>query len=457
MSFLSDKRGQVLLVIALMGSILVLAVALAVDSGNAFVTKARITKAVDAACLSGMKNLAQGQSTASTIANHIFNANYGAGAPTPTITFPTDAYGDQQVQVSATANVPTTFARLLFPSWKVADEATATRGRLVMALVLDNSGSLTSNGGKTAVQKSVPVFVNLFDDSQDYVSLITFGSNSNIKFTMAHNFKTTVTNDVKALVPGGGTFGSGGTYVATDGPPITLANNQINTISVLAGQNIVRVMVYFTDGLVNTIQDTFTCYNSTTKKNVSAFVNYGGFDNNPVTNRVDVFNPPDGTDWCPGDSGTNKGISWGSCTTGDSGCTNTGNPACRIVYDSSHDVCQDSAGHYITTFPSQNSGTPNINRANVTTEAQYRALQSAKAMQAETPGVIIFTIGLGTDTSTQTFLKQVANDPGSPTYNASLPQGEFFYIGDCSKVDCTAEMETAFQQIAAKVLLRLTE
>ncbi len=98
MSFLNDKRGQVLLVVALMASILVLAVALAVDSGNAFVTKARITKAVDAACLAGMKNLAQGQSTAGTIATHMFNANYGAGAPTPTITFPLDAYGDQQVQ-----------------------------------------------------------------------------------------------------------------------------------------------------------------------------------------------------------------------------------------------------------------------------------------------------------------------------------------------------------------------
>lgn len=454
MSFLSDKRGQVLLVVALMASILVLAVALAVDSGNAFVTKARITKAVDAACLAGMKNLGQGQSTAGTIALHMFNANYGAGAPTPSITFPTDSYGDQQVQVAATTNVPTTFAKLLFPTWKVADEATATRGRLVMAVVLDNSGSLNSNGGKTAVQKSVPTFINLFDDSQDYVSLITFGSNSSIKFTMAHNFKTTVTNDVKALVPGGGTFGSGGTYVATDGPPITLANNQINTIPILAGQNIVRVMVYFTDGLVNTIQDTFTCYNSTTKKNVSAFVNYGGFDNSPATNEVDVFNPPDGTDWCQ-NSGNNRCIDSG--TDKDPNCITTGNPACRIVYDSAGDACKDSGGSYVTTFPSQHSGTPNINRANVTTEAQYRALQSAKAMQAETPGVIIFTIGLGTDTSTQAFLKQVANDPSSPSYNASLPQGEFFYIGDCSKVDCTAEMETAFQQIAAKVLLRLTE
>ncbi len=298
--------------------------------------------------------------------------------------------------------MPTTFAKLLFPTWKVADEATATRGRLVMAVVLDNSGSLNSNGGKTAVQKAVPTFVNLFDDTQDYVSLITFGSNSSIKFAMAHTFKTTVNNDVKALVPGGGTFGSGGTYVATDGPPITLANNQINSIPVLAGQNIVRVMVYFTDGLVNTIQDTFTCYNSTTKKNVSAFVNYGGFDNSNPTNRVDVFNPPDGTDWCPGGSGSG----WGACTSADSGCTNTGNPACRIVYDSVGDVCKDSGGSYITTFPSQHTGTPNINRANVTTEAQYRALQSANAMRAETPGVIIFTIGLGTDTSTQTFLKQ---------------------------------------------------
>jgi Flp pilus assembly protein TadG len=449
MSFLRDKRGQVLLIIALMMPILILAAALAVDSGNAFVTKSRLTKSVDAACLAGMKNLAQGQSTATTIATHIFNANYGGGAPTPTITFPTDSYGDQQVKVTATSNVPTAFAKLLFPTWTVADTAVATRGRLVMSIVLDKSGSMGSDGGMTALKSAVPTFIDYFDDTQDYVALITFGSNSTINFPMAHTFKTTITSDVNALSAGGGTFGSGGTYVATDGPPMTLADNQINSIAVVGGQNIVRVMVYFTDGLMNTIQDSFTCYTSSTN-HVTAMFNYGGYD--PTTNEVDVFNPPDGTDWCPGE-GT------GSCVTNDTTCTGGANPACKIVYDSHGDVCQNPYNTNVTKFPSAQYGQTSINRANVTAEAQYRALQTAATMRGETPGIYIYTIGLGSGVSatTQTFLKEVANDPSAPTYNSNLPQGEFFYVPDCPSSNCTTELQTAFQIIASKVLLRLTQ
>ena len=95
----------------------------------------------------------------------------------------------------------------------------------------------------------------------------------------------------------------------------------------------------------------------------------------------------------------------------------------------------------------------------MTAEAQYRALQTAAAMRAETPGTYIYTIGLGSgvSTSTQTFLRQLANDPASPTYNADLPQGLFLYVPDCPSSTCTSELNTAFQTIASKILLRLTQ
>ncbi len=450
MNLFSDKRGQVLLVVALMMSVLIIAAGLAVDSGNAFVTKARLTKSVDAACLAGMKNLSQGQSTASSIATHIFNANYGSNPPAPTITFPTDAYGDQQVQVTATSVVPTTFAGLLFRHWTVADTAVATRGRLVMALVLDNTGSLLTNGGATAVKNSVPTFVNYFDDTVDRVSLISFGwtgSGSNtytaskINFAMSTNFKSTIDSDVNGLKAGGGTFGTGGTYVASYGPPITLADHQIATVPVLGGNNIVRVMVYFTDGKVNALQDNFTCYTSS-KNSTQVLVNYGGYD--PPATTVDTFNASDGTDWCPSShctftSGKTSGIG--------------------IAYNSSGSLCQNPYGTYVSKFPSVQYGQTAISRNAVAAEAQYRALQAAATMRAETPGIYIFTIGLGTDvdTPTQTFLKEMANDPSSPTFDASLPQGQFFYIQDCSTNDCTTQMKTAFQIIASKILLRLTQ
>jgi len=467
MRLLKDDRGQVLLVVALMMSILILAAGLAVDSGNAFVTRARITKAVDAATLAGMKTLSQGQSTATTIATHIFNANYGPGAPTPTISFPTDSYGQQQVRVTASATVPTTLAKLRFPFWTVADAAVATRGKLVMALVLDNTGSLTTNNGAVAVKTAVPIFINGFDDTQDRVSLITFGkkvgstvyTGSTVNFAMGQPFKSTINADVGALNAGGGTFGTGGTYVAGYGPPIALADKQIASVPIISGANTVRVMVYFTDGLVNAVQDTFKCYTSSTAY-TNVLVNYGGFDKGSggFDNWVHTFQATDGSDWCS-TSGTTY-----NCTTDSQGNSNN----IAIAYKSGSspgNLCQNPYGtaHYVKTFPSQQYGVQTtISRTNVTAEAQYRALQSVNAMRAETPGVYIFTIGLGNsvDATTQTFLKEVANDPSAPTFNSSLPIGQFFYVKDCSGTNqslCTSELTTALQLIQSKILLRLTQ
>ncbi len=74
---------------------------------------------------------------------------------------------------------------------------------------------------------------------------------------------------------GGGTFGTGAgsqpLLSSTEGPPMSLADLQNNSIVVGPGQNIVKVMVYFTDGLMNTVQDNFDCPSQ-------VLLNYGGFD-----------------------------------------------------------------------------------------------------------------------------------------------------------------------------------
>ena len=127
------------------------------------------------------------------------------------------------------------------------------------------------------------------------------------------------------MQPGGGTFGTGGTFVATDGPPLTLADNQITGVPIQSGQNVTRVVVYFTDGLMNTVQDTFTCYTSATAF-VTPLLNYGGWDSGTA---VDTFNPVDGTDWCPGGAG--------NCTY--SPKINQSYNA--IAYDSKGDFCQN--------------------------------------------------------------------------------------------------------------------
>ena len=316
-----------------------------------------------------------------------------------------------------------------------------------MSLVLDRSGSMANNSGWTALKTAVPIFINYFDDTVDSVAMVTYASNATVNIPIGHNFKTPITSAVNAWTKttfAGATFGTGGTYVASVGPPLTLADNQIGTVPIAAGDNIIRVVVYFTDGLMNTIQDTFTCYTSSTIK-VTPRLNYGGYDADVNGHpEVDSFDTISGTDWCP-----NGGS--GYCISSFSSV---------LAYSSAGKACQNPYNTNVTKFPSQQTGLQTaITRANVTTESQYRALQTAAAMREETPGTYFYTIGLGTGVDA-TFLGKLANDPSSSTYNANVPPGQYFPVPDCTSgtsAKCTQELQTVFQTIAAKILLRLTQ
>src|SRR5271165_15916 len=460
MSAIKGEQGQILVVLAVGLLILILFMGLAVDVGMAYITKANLSKAVDAACLTGMKALPQGQPTATTLATHIFNANYGPNPPVPIVTFPVDPQnGDQQIKVTATANVPTFFAQHFFQFWHVSDTAIATRGKLVMSLVLDRSGSMATTGstqggpslqvavGKTTTDNG---FINDWDDTKDEVAMISYGSSATVDVAINYNFRAPITTKVKNLTFAGGTFGTGGTYVANIGPPLTLADNQIGSVPILPGQNVTRVAIYFTDGLMNEIQDTLSCNGTLTP------YNFGGYDDGSgggnTVHSVGFFNPANGTQIYMYDGSS----TWYTCNSSGQCTTKTTTSCLRNV-----------AG-----FMSVQSGTIKpFNRANVTAEAQYRAKQTANAMRAETPGTYIYVIGLGqqihTSMSTKAFLATLANDP-NPTdydgtqitggvYSPSLPAGLVKIVPDCPSTACTTELQKAFQDIASKILLRLTQ
>ncbi len=443
-SLVNRDEGQLAMAFAVLLTIIVLFTGLAIDAGLLYVTKARLSNAVDSACLTAVKNLWQGQTTATAVATNVFSANFGPDAPMPSVTFPVDASGNQQVKVTATTNVNTLFMGILssLKTLPVSANAVATRGDLVMSIVLDRSGSMcggtvscdsgvTGDNGGEALRSAVPTFVGDFDESNDRIGMVSFASNARVDVPIGYSFKQSLTNAVNAMAFSGGTFGtgagSGSTLSSTQGPPLSLAQLQNDSVPVQPGQNIVKVVVYFTDGLMNTIQDTFACPAAT-------LINYGGHDSG---SQVDIFDPASGTDW-------------GHYTSG------TGFP-----YDSISDICKNASKQIVTTFPSQQSGTSKtLSQSNVTAEAKYRAIQTAIALRTETPiPTFIFTIGVGSgiSSSTQAFLAQLANDPSYSTYISGQPAGLFFYIPNCPSTTCTTAVQKAFQTIAAKVMLRLTQ
>jgi len=457
-AFFRREGGQIFIWLAVGLPLLILFAALALDLGIIYYTDARLCNAVDAAALTGAKNFSLGTATAQELATDMFQANFPSPA---TLTFtwcPASAgcVGSAvSLTVKATTTVNTTFMSYLpsFAQWHISDTATATRSTLVMSLVLDRSGSMSTNGGGTALQSAVPAFVADFVQGSDYIGMVSFADNASVDVPITTNFRPAIPNAVAALNFNGGTFGTGAgtnaSFSTTHGPPLSMADYQNNTVTLPAGEPETKVAVYFTDGLMNEVQDTLNCTNSPPG---ATLYNFGGYDDDGsgTVTTFDFFNPTINTHPAADLSYFYAGPSSGACTGGYGFCN--GNPPYNLAA-----VCQG-----VTQFYSQkNSAYEDFNRANITAEAQWRALYTAHVMRNESPvSTFIYVIGLGhaisDDTSTKNFLGALANDPNYPGYDSSLPQGLFLIVPDCPSSACTNELNTAFQTIAAKVLLRLS-
>ena len=329
------------------------------------------------------------------------------------------------------------------------DASGSPRRKVIMSMVLDRSGSMTSDGGAVAIQSAVPTFISLFNNLFDDVALLSFSSNARIDVPIGHNFIAPIDNAVASMEFIGGTFGTGAgnqpILSPTVGAPMSLADLQNNSVVVPPGQKVSKVMVYFTDGLMNAVQDNFHCGGR--NNNNLTLINYGGYDSGTEVGFFDPTCSPNSSNGCTNESGHES--QWGTCT---DGCPN------GFPYDPNGDVCKNSQGQPVTTFLSQQTGQQTaFSRAHVTVESQYRAIYTANAMRTESPvPTYIYTIGLGNSVSpsTQAFLAQLANDPRYPTYISSQPAGEFFYIPNCPSPTCTAELTAAFEAIASKLLPR---
>jgi len=398
--------------------VLILFVGLGVDLGFVYITKANLSKAVDAACLAGVKNLPSGTQNATDVASSIFTANYGrpsrdTAAVVPHIVWGKDASNNTILDVDATATVNTFFLRVL-PLWRtmsVKASGESTRMNVVMSLVLDWSGSMftappTGSGGALNgnLTKAVDAFIDNFDDDLDRAAMATFGSFAQLNVPMQYNFKTPIKNAELDLTNLGRTFSDGG---------LSIGYQQIQNVALNPGEKVLRVIVFFTDGFANTFQDNFSgC----------GVLNLG---------QSDPFGNPPPTSWDYSFMKPSNG-SGASCSA--TKFYSVGGDLAGVIY---------------------NAGTVTINdnNQNIWREGQLRALATANL--ARSTNILIYSIGLGNDPTkiNQTFLKQIANenDPSNPTFNSSQPAGEAAFAPTAD------DLEAVFQEIATKILLRLTK
>ncbi len=250
----SRQDAQTLVFFLLSFGAIILLCGLAIDSGLLYLSKARLSRAVDGAALAAVGNFhrdndpATNRDDVAVIMRNFAVANFtdlgtgpaggistlndsrtvkstgsyllptGQTAYTYTYIFndgTTDANGwyKRFVQVvlntgsggsitSATCNsrcpVHTYFinyAGSYFRDLKVSASAVATRNPRLIMIVLDRSASmLAGGGGAYGLPQSVVTFLNFFDTSSDDIGIVSFGTSARLEMPLTTNFITAGTN-----------------------------------------------------------------------------------------------------------------------------------------------------------------------------------------------------------------------------------------------------------------------
>ena len=439
--------GQVLVLFLFFSVVLILFVGLGLDLGFAYITKAQLSKALDASSLAAVSNYSgtdakNGSPIANGIAKSTFWANYGSnglsgrattGQVTPVGFFTADATTGVLTYTNTASTTIHTYFLGVIPQWKtltVGDTAVATRAPVVMTLVLDRTGSMDPNGPTPAICASqtqggkylpgaVKDFINIFDEGLDRAALVSFASSSanDVKMTAKGGlFKNSIISTVSGFTWAGGTCSIAGLTNAL------VIQDGVNFVS-----NVVKAVVFFTDGRANMSQGVFN----------RVPYNFGGID--PIQASCPPFADPGAFFYLTNTAENAQNTSV---------CDNNGN--CGGV-----PTCGRRSGLTIpnSTFTNANGIEKNFCASWITEDATNRCVLIANQMRAS--GNYVYAVGLTAGVNpfapplVET-LQQIANDPDSSKFDPTLPVGAAF-------LSHGEDLTEVFKQVAADIILRLVQ
>lgn len=185
--FTSDARGNYAILFAIAIIPVLIAIGAAIDTSRAYVVKQRMTKALDAAGLAvaGMTGLTDAQ--IQTAAQNFFNANY----PSTKIGIPgtlTVSSTTSKVVLSASASMPTAIMGIVgIDTMNIAasSEITKLGKKLEVALVFDNTGSMSQSSKLSSLQTAAKSFLTVLQNSSPNagdvkVSIVPFTTDVNV-------------------------------------------------------------------------------------------------------------------------------------------------------------------------------------------------------------------------------------------------------------------------------------
>ncbi|WP_179953906.1 TadE/TadG family type IV pilus assembly protein [Denitrobaculum tricleocarpae] len=218
--FRRDRRGAVSVLFGFSVVAVVGFLGLATDAGRGYIAKARLGQAVDAAALAGGKAI--NQPYRDDEIRKYFQANFPNDyMDSVLVDFDIEAgEGNEQLTISATARIPTTFMRIVnVDDMEVSARSVVKRSvrGLELALIMDNTGSMLS-GNKIGTMKAAATdLVNILYGEKEtinnfWVGLVPFVATVNVgnqHVDWLHELAPTTTIEGnKVLIKGGTPFGN---------------------------------------------------------------------------------------------------------------------------------------------------------------------------------------------------------------------------------------------------------
>ncbi len=245
---LCDERGAVLVFVAVSLVGIIGFSGLAIDLGRGYVTKIRLSRAVDAAAIEAASSVRLGQTMAEQSGRAVAALNGivdGVNGISLSLSFDTNLFGETTVTARASQSMDTTLGRILGQNrLDLSTEAVAAVPPVDLILVLDQSGSLNAQGAWDDLQGAADQFVRHFDDSLDQLGLVHFQIRADEAFDIDGLFTTSITNEIQSMNSAGDT---------NTGEGLRLALKQMKSNVIRARS--AKVVVFFTDGRPTAFRD----------------------------------------------------------------------------------------------------------------------------------------------------------------------------------------------------------
>ncbi len=182
-----NNSGAIAITFALMIPVIMAAVGTSVDMSQAYLVKTRLASALDAAALAAAATGSEEEDVIQDKVDAFINANYPDNR-LGTITNVDVQINGKQISVSATAELDTKFMTYFgYDTVTVESETTVQREvrGLEVVLVLDNTGSMSTNDNITALREASTNFVEiLFEEVENEetirIGLVPYSSSVNV-------------------------------------------------------------------------------------------------------------------------------------------------------------------------------------------------------------------------------------------------------------------------------------